>query len=67
MPMSIPQPHACFIQSVDDELVAEGGDYGFMGRAKLACLNMDLAPVPIFHLSAAAAKSYLVVAHPLAC
>ena len=43
-----PQPHACFIQSVDDDLVNEGGimDYGCV---KPDCLNMALVPARTSH------------------
>jgi len=27
-----PQPHACFIQSVSDDLVNSGGHHGFVGE-----------------------------------
>ena len=37
---SRPQPHACFIQSIDDDLVNEGGIMTY-GSKKYVCLNLD--------------------------
>ena len=55
-----PQPHACFIQSVSDDLVNEGGimDLGF---EKLACSSMDQVPEQILALYGVMESLYLVV------
>ena len=42
-----PRPHACFIQSIKDDLVGDGGIMDF-GREKHACSSMDQAQEPTF-------------------
>jgi len=51
-----PQPHACFIQSVADDLVNEAGSW-ISGCAKRACSNTAPAPARISRLCAARTKS----------
>ena len=54
-----PQPHACFIQSIQDDLVNEGGimDYGF---EKLDYLSMGLVLEQISPIYEVAGKIYQV-------
>jgi hypothetical protein len=52
-----PQPHACFIQSVKDDLVNDGG-------ARLGCSNTVPAPAPISRPFAAKANRSRAAASP---
>ena len=43
-----PQPHACFIQSVSDDLVNEGGIMDLCGPVKRVCSSMARGRAPTF-------------------
>ena len=60
-----PQPHACFIQGVADDLVNEGGIMDLWVRRR-ACSNTGPAPAPISRRFAARANRWRAVANPRA-
>jgi len=52
-----PQPHACFIQGVGDDLRQRGRHQWTSGSARRACSNTAPAPAPTSRACAAKAKS----------
>jgi len=60
-----PQPHACFIQSVADDLVNEVASW-ICGCERPACSSTAPAPAPISPSSVARARSFRAAASPRA-
>ena len=59
-----PQPHACFIQSVKDDLVSDGGIMDLWVREARLCSNTDPAPAPTSLRSARRTKRCRAAASP---